>query len=135
MENFAVQLAAAAAMWSEDRLEMLEACRETCRNTCLTLGITMETQSFADLWIGITKAKVKMHGFTGDDITINGIGVPKTVRCRDLNHVNNLNVYQRKAMRDDLTLLQKLLSTLKDMYPSLVRQVSVVTDDLLALLS
>ena len=123
-----------AHLWPEKRAEKLEASREACRNTCLCLGITMETQSVADLWIGITKAQVKMNGFTGDDITISSIGVPMD-KFLDLNHVTTLNIYQRKAMRDDLTMLQKMLPYLKDMHPSLVWQVSVVTDDLLTFLS
>ena len=128
METFTCQLANASKQWPESRLEELEACREASRNTCLLLGITKDTTPLGSLWVGITKAQVKNCGFSGSDVDIRSIGVP--LKCLPLEHVKNLNPYQRKALEKDMLLLSKMLPSLETMWPSLMTEVSNLVSDL-----
>eukprot|EP00438_Fugacium_kawagutii_P015072 Skav200439 [mRNA] locus=scaffold578:141796:142137:- [translate_table: standard] len=107
----------------------MEASREWCRTMCFHLGITMETDSASELWLVLTMAKARMAGFPGDDISLRSM-CPSSTRM-DLNYLQQLNVYQKNALLDDLKCLETLLQLLEDVAPArvLVWQVKVLGHD------
>lgn len=131
MEAFllmATHVASAAKSWPQDQLDGLEASREFCRAICWHCGLTYETECASELWIVLTMTKSKMNGFSGDDISLLSMGLPGTT-CLDLSYLQQLNLYQKRALLDDLKCLVKLLPQLEDIAPSLVWQVKVLAHD------
>lgn len=131
MEAFllmATDLASVAKSWPQDQLDGLEASREFCRAICWHCGLTYETECASELWIVLTMTKSKMNGFSGDDISLKSMGLGTT--CLDLSYLQQLNLYQKRALLDDLKCLFKLLPQLEDIAPSsLVWQVNVLAHD------
>lgn len=132
MEAFllmATDLASVAKSWPQDQLEGLEASREFCRAICWHCGITYETECASELWIVLTMTKSKMNGFSGDDISLQSMGLLAETDGIDLSYLQRLNLYQKRALLDDLKCLVNLLPQLKDIAPSLVWQVNTLAHD------
>ena len=106
------QLAEAATSWSADEKERLEPCRECCRTICTQIGFTAATACMANLWVCITMSQVKLHGFSGDDIDVTGMGLPK--QTSSLESIQDLNGYHMAAFKDDLTLMKEMMTRLHD---------------------
>lgn len=129
MLDFALKLAAAMAGWPDQKKEGLEGAREACRHVALHVGVTEDTASLCDLWLGITRAQVMVNGFAGGDITAASMGVPG--RTLDLEHLRTLPPGQKLALRSDLNMLAKMLPELQDFYPNLIMEARIVCEDAL----
>lgn len=130
--SFVCQLTTAMMTWSDAKKDELEGAREACRHLALHVGITDDIASLCELWVVITRAQVRLGGFTGDDIFVNSMGVPD--KKIDLVHLRTLNPYQKAALRNDLNMLVKMLPELQDMRPSLIWEIQTVCEDALQLI-
>ena len=130
--SFVCQLTTAMMTWSDAKKDELEGAREACRHLALHVGITDDTASLCDLWVVITRAQVRLGGFTGDDIFVNSMGVSN--QNFDLVHLRTLNPYQKNALRNDLNVLAKMLPEIQDMRPSLIWEAQTVCEDALRML-
>lgn len=121
------QVAHAAASWTNEQLDAIEATRECCRTICYRVGYTDETECLAELWMILTMAKSKMSGFSGNDISLVSMGLPQTKL--DLTELQKTNLYAKRALLADLKCLFKVLPLLENMCPALVWQVKVLAHD------
>ena len=123
------QLAAAAAAWSTDQNERLEACRECCRTICTQVGLTEATACMANLWVCITMAQVKLQGFTGEDIDATSMGLPK--RASTLESIKDLNASHMAVFKRELTVMKEMTMVLKDILsPGWLFEISTLCDEI-----
>eukprot|EP00435_Cladocopium_sp_Y103_P022185 s2819_g5.t1 len=126
---FADQLAAAAAAWSDDEKDRLEACRECCRTICTQIGLTPATVCMANLWVCITMSQVKLQGFTGEDIDVTSMGTFK--EASSLESIKDLNVYHMAAFKRELTIMMEMMTGLQEILnPDWMLQVRTLCDEI-----
>lgn len=133
LDSQARNLAEAMIQWPPERLDKLEACREAARNVCLVLGVTEDTDCLCRLFVLITKSQVMLNGFPGDDIDKQCIGVPGDL-YRGLDYLKSLNVYEVRAIKMDVEMLQAMMKDVEIFNPPLIWEIRVLIDDMLATL-
>eukprot|EP00438_Fugacium_kawagutii_P013036 Skav208329 [mRNA] locus=scaffold1961:118223:118633:+ [translate_table: standard] len=124
----AQNIAALAMAWPEELLNDLEAARECCRTVCYHVGISEDTDPLADLWTTLTMTQSMLNGHPGDDIDVSGMGLTNTPA--DLTCLRKLNIYQKKALKQDLTCLYKTVDRIEEAAPFLIWQVRMLANDI-----